>query len=195
MIRGVFKTALLPLTLLALLCAPLSPPFAQVLNDIEIRAGYCLGALDYQLEYAKAHPPPHDEEVSKTISHYQEMARSRGLTPVERQLYEAAKTILSIEDKARLDRERVFSYLRAKGLFSPVRALDFAELPTVMNSGKADLRLCAVQSQIESVRNCERGCALSHRDDRGANSACYKGCQPTSCQRLEPCETLTWLPR
>src|SRR4051794_14939318 len=126
------------MALLMVLLGGQSRPSAQTLSDVEISAGYCFGALDTWIKASQAYEVSHPEllhdreESTKTFQKYQEIERHRPLTKLERQLYDTAKVgydlyhgIQSSEKESRTDRERVRSYLMARGLFSPSRTLDF----------------------------------------------------------------------
>jgi hypothetical protein len=124
------------LALLVFLCGAQSHLSAQDLSDIEISAGYCLGVLDSDLDYLKAAP------TTKTVLHYQEIARRRPLTPLEQLDYDSAKSALPVFEHILAERKRVHSYLRAKGLFLPGRTQDFLTLLGSIDRGKADFYGC-----------------------------------------------------
>ncbi len=199
----IMRAAALPLAMMGALFGAQSRPSAQVLSDVEISAGYCLGVLDTMLQAAKSdedsNPSPINiQDELKIIQHYQEIERNRPLTTIERSHYDAAKLayesdqlFLSLYKESRADRERVRSYLMAKGLFSPSRALDFAALLASINRGKAELQLCL----NEPMQSCISKCATSYMNDTtAARNACVEGCQGPSCKRASRCRNITWLP-
>src|SRR5262245_8356966 len=140
------------LAALMILCGAQSRLSAQSLTDIEISAGYCLGVLDTTIMASQAWEKSHRTEVetemegySKAIMKYQQIERHRSLTKLEhldynlaKSHYDALKQMLStfsLNKEYRSDRERIRSYLMAKGFFSPSRALDFPALLASINRG------------------------------------------------------------
>jgi hypothetical protein len=201
----IMRAAVLPLAMMGTLFGAQSRPSAQMLSDVEISAGYCLGVLDTMLQAAKAYEASNPssvniEEQQKIVLYYQEIERHRHLTEIERQYYDTAKTlydvrkqILASYEERRADRERVRSYLMAKGIFSPSRTLDFAALLASINRGKADFQLCNNEQQNGPMQSCILKCATMN--DTVARNACAEGCQTPSCKRAEDrCLNITWLP-
>jgi hypothetical protein len=200
----IMRAAALPLAMMGALFGAQSRPSAQMLSDVEISAGYCLGVLDTMLQAAKSYEDSNPSPINikddiKIIQHYQEIERNRPLTKIERSHYDAAKVAyesdqltLSLYKESRSDRERVRSYLMAKGLFSPSRTLDFAVLIASINRGKAEIQLCLNEPMQQS---CISKCATSYMNDTtAARNACAEGCQTPHCARVSRCRNMTWLP-
>ncbi len=110
-----------------------------------------------------------DKHELNIILYYQKIERQRPLTKIERSYYDAAKLVyesrqlvLSLDKESRADRERVRSYLMAKGLFSPSRTLDFAALLASINRGKADFQLCYNEQLNGPMQSCIWECATSY---------------------------------
>jgi hypothetical protein len=146
-----------------------SPALSQGLSDVEISAGYCFGALDTYVRAFEAWRPPDIDEVFW-------------------------QKLLSYNKQYRADRERLRSYLVAKGLFSPSRALDVPLLRESIDRGKADVQLCNNEFGGEPLQSCAWKCATSYPNDTRARNACDEGCLPDSCKRQLRCEHMTWLP-
>ena len=110
------KPAILLLALLCLAVSARCPVSAQGLSDVEISAGYCLGMFETYVRDFKNFESSLPSDIGQ----------------------DARQEVLAANKRNRADRERLLSYLMAKGLFSPSRALDFRLLLASINRGKAD---------------------------------------------------------
>lgn len=138
-------------------------------------AGYCLGVTDSDLDYLKAAP------TTKTVLRYQEITRNRPLTPLEQMDYEIARSAVPLLKQIFAERNRLHSYLIAKGLFLPGRAQDFLPLLVSIERGKADFYGCVNDG---ARHNCLSKCVSSHMGDERATTLCAQGCPaPASCGR------------